>query len=78
MLAVEGNTSGTVGGLYTANSGALKCSYDPMYNRTGDYFRNSYYTSTYLGLNSSAGKISNQSSLNNNFYVTMTLSLIHI
>lgn len=73
VLAVEGNTSGTVGGLYTANSGALTCSYDPMYNSTGDYFRNSYYTSTYLGLNSSAGKISNQSSLNNNVYVTMTL-----
>ncbi len=73
LLLVEGNTSGTVGGMYQANSAALSYSYNSMYNSTGDYFRNAYYPSVYLGLNSSAGYISNQSYLNNNVYVTMEM-----
>ena len=72
VLLVEGNTSGTVGGMYKADAAGLSYSYDCMYNSTGDFFRNSYYTSMYLGLNSSAGYISNQSSLNNNVYVTLS------
>lgn len=71
VLLVEGTSYGTVGGMYEVNSTSLAYTYDCRYNSTGEYFRRSGYSDLYLGLNSSAGNISNQSSLTNNVYVTL-------
>lgn len=71
VLLVEGSSYGKVGGMYAADNSSLAFTYDAKYNSTGDFFARSGYSSLYLGLNSSAGKISNQTSLNDNVYVTL-------